>query len=291
MTNSVTITSSWQNGSANLPLTELQKAIQARAKILGETSEKACVATAINALKTMRAETGTVKSKNFSVFGGNWIVRIEESDLKPGWAHPGKNSPRGRRVVRPAGGGTAMDRFNGGRIVNLAGGYLYAGGVQAFKLSITNTESQPRRPFYPAHGDFYIVLARSRADVEKFAENRIRRRIGQYRGVSKRALGLAMHKLSESAAGGSVSADVERIVGRLVSAKTYGSGYNSGEFGVSVADDLPRAVLALKHGQAGLDLAVMKAANMTSGIINRVVDKGFGERFETPFPHIQKVRK
>ena len=184
-----------------------------------------------------------------------------------------------------------MVSVGGCRIINLAGSHQRGEKVRVYSLSILNTESIPLKPFYPAKAASITVLARSREDVERFAAARIRRRIGQYRGTSKRALGLLMHKLHAAAEGDVVPSDVDRLVSRLVSARVYGGGYGSGGYGVVVADELPRAALALKHGQSGLDMAVSKAANMTAGIINRAVDRrGFGERMPVPFPEIVKPR-
>lgn len=284
MTNEVAISANWvTDAGQSRPLEALRQAVAARARLIGETSERATIATAIAVLKSLRAETGKVGRRPI-VIEGNWVVDIRESGAVPGWAAPG------RRVVRRGSTGRAEDRYNGGRIVNLAGNYARGRNGRAFTLSIRNTMANPSRPFYPAQGDCYMVIATTREDVEKFARQRILRRICQYRGVSKKALGIAMHAVSSSGAGEAVTQDVARIVGRLVHAKTYGTGYGAGEFGVSVADDLPRALLALKSGPDGVDIALKKAANATAAIISRKMSAGFGERVEAPFPEVVKRR-
>lgn len=282
MTNGVMVSATWGDTKS---LDALQKAIASRVRTLQfETTERAVKAVSIQALRSMRAETSIAPKKNPPIIDGRWKVDIKKTQYAAGWAHPGKHSPRGRRVVR-IGRGHALDTSqNGNRVVNLAGPFRRAGEAAVQVYSLVITERPATKPFYNS-----LILALGRDEVWKFAQKRIVRRIGQYRGVSKRLLGLAMHKI---AAGQGVSNTGDRI-GRLANeycnVNVSGSGYSSGHFSVSVLDDLPMSALSLKHGYAGVSLALKRAANSVMGAISKTsMRTGFGDTWNTPFPEIVK---
>ena len=261
----------------------LAQVIEARKQYIStETTENAVTATCINLLTSLRADTATVK-KRPSIFDGRYYVEIEDTGLVGGWAHPPRIGRKGRRVVRPAGGGKAIDRYNGMRIVNLAGNYARCHESKVYQLAIYNVYriDGSGKPFYPARVDSCYVMAANEDDVRKFAEQRIKRRIGQYRGISKRALGAAMHAFGK---GGTVGGDLQRLVDAVVDVKQVLDGYGDGHFGVSVEDNLPMAQKALKSGS--MTQSIQKACNRTVSIINRFGDKAgrMWERLETPFP-------
>lgn len=265
----------------------LQNAIEARKNLLaGETGEKAVVATAINILRSLRAETNQV-GKNPVIIGDRWLIKVERSQYIAGWASPGKHNPRGRRVFRTSANGHALDRIGPGRkrIVNLVGRYTRGEQVQTFRGSATNLLSRdPGTPFYSRY-----FAARSQEDVEAFLVQRIKKRIGQYRGISRRALGLAMHKVAGTATTSATSSlDMDRLLGQAVTATVRVSGYNSGEASVSVMDALPAATLALKNGAMSLDIAIKRAVNATAAIINKRCDVPLHEQIKTPFPEVRR---
>ena len=45
---------------------------------------------------------------------------------------------------------------------------------------------------------------------------------------------------------------------------------------------------ALKSGAQAIDLAMMKAANKTAGILNHIGGLDFGEEIQTPFPEVKQ---
>lgn len=263
-------------------LEQLARAVEARRDYIGETAEKSVTATCINILRSLRADTATV-GRRPTVFGGRYLVEIEEvGGMVGGWARPPKCGTRGRRVVRPAGGGKSIDTFNGMRIINRAGNYARCHSARVFKLSIYNKDADGR-PFYPAKADCVMVMAASEDDVRKFAQSKIERRIGQYRGVSKRALGAAMRSF---ATGGDVGGDLQRLADAVVDVRKEIEGWDSGHVRVTVADNLPHARQALRSGSESV--ALMRAANGTVGYINRCAERAgkFWMPLETPFPDV-----
>lgn len=282
--NGVSISAACADGHT---LAQLSAAIQARANLLrAETTESATKATAINVLRSLRAETSVVR-KRPQIIGDRYDVNIEETGFSAGWASPGRENPKGRRVVRNGRGGKHVDRVAGCRVVNLAGRYSRNAPPKVWRLSISNLAGAGK--FYPARADSVLCIARSRGDVEKFAFNRIARRIGQYRGISKRALGLAMHQVAGTATTSDTSAaDIRRLLGRVVRASASGAGFGAGRYSVDVLDGLPAAALALKNGQQSVALAIQRAANATVATINRKCNVPFFDRLPTPFPEASR---
>lgn len=278
MSADVTVRADWADGRT---LGALQQAIEARSKLLGETAARSVTATAINVLRSLRAETATAP-KRPNVIEGRQVYEIKPSALVGGWAQPQLRGRKGRRVVRPV-GGHAMDRVDGARVVNLAGNYARAKDGRVYTLKITNAASGCR--WFPAKSEVLHVIANSEADVVKYAEERIRRRIGQYRGISKRAIGLAMHQVAGTpTTSNTTSKDLSRILGRVVSSETRTSGYDSGGSSVTVVDGLPAAMLSLRGGARSFQAALQRATNATVAIINKRCSAPFAARIETPFP-------
>lgn len=279
--NGALVSASWANGK---PLETLAEAIRSRVRtIQGETTERAVKATAIQALRSLRAETA-IAAKNPEVIDERWLVTIKPTQYRSGWAKPGRHNPKGRRVIRMA-GGHALDAHPGNknRVVNLAGPYLQAGEAAVRVFALTIVERPATKPFYNS-----LVLALDRDAVWRFARRRIIRRIGQYRGISKRLLGIAMHQIASGQGGSSEAAGVlGRLAGNYCSVRMSGDGFNSGSFSVSVLDNLPKSALALKHGPAGVQLALKRAANSVAAVISKAAARtGFGDTWQTPFPEI-----
>lgn len=270
------ITATWGDRRT---LTELEKALRERVRVCKETTESATIATAINVLRSLRAETSVMSARKPKVIEGRYNVVVSATDYKAGWAYPGKGNPRGRRVARS--GNAATDFIDGKKIVNLAGAWTKGEKVDVYRLKIFNTASETQKAFCDCH-----CFAKSEDDVMLYSRRRIASRSGQYRGISKRAIGLAMHRISAGqGAKDATSAAVARLVERVVNVNTFGNGKDSGNFSLSVEDGLPRAALALKSGRAGVALAMKKAANATIGRINKMLESPL-DKIPTPFPEV-----
>lgn len=265
-------------------LDELADAVEARRRYLGETTEQAVDATAINVLTSLRADTATVK-RRADIFGGRYYYEIEETGLRAGWARPGRGNASGRRVIRNGGRG-AMDTYNGLRVVNKAGNYAMGRNPSVYTLSIYNIDGLTGKPFFPAAAESVAVIANSKEDVVRYADQVVQRRIQQYRGISKRALGAAMRAFHVAGSGGSMSSDLQRLADMVVDVRRYRQGYASGEYGVTVADNLPHARQALKSGNP--ETALKKAANKSVAVINRLGGLDLDDYIPTPFPEVSR---
>lgn len=282
MANEISIRATW---GENKTLEELSKAIQARTSFLkGQTTENAVLATTLTILKSLRAATLQL-GKKFQIDEKKWLISISATGYTSGWAKPGKHNPKGRRVIRLGNSG-AIDRGeNGNRVVNLAGGYqgkAVEQSIRVYRLTIKNSHTNAK-PFYDS-----LVIAKSIDAVKTFAHGRINRRVQQYKGVSRRLIGLLMKKVYAGSNPPNEGSAKLPFMDNLAVVRKQGKGFSSGNFSIQVEDNLVDALLAVREGESGLNTALQKAANSTIGRINKMLEKGFGEKIPTPFPEIAR---
>lgn len=109
-----------------------------------------------------------------------------------------------------------------------------------------------------------------------------------YSGLARRALGLAMNRLStRQVKSERVNMRLSRIASANVAVRKVDA---CGVFILNIRDNLGYAVQALRGGQAAVDLALKRAANKIAGRLCRVAERKFGERIATPFPEVRKRR-
>lgn len=278
----------WAN---NRTLVELQKVINDRVRLIkGETTESAITATAINVLSSLRAETAVVKKKDPYIIGDKWHVLIEDTAYQPGWAFPPRAAWRGRRVVRQGGRdgkgrGRAQDyNEKHKRIVNLAGHYNQFGPdkfVYCYRLRVY--ENPNPKPFYDS-----LILAYHRNAVFEFAQKRIARRIQQYRGISKKLLGIAAHLVHQSQ-GEAASDDEGRRIAPLAKVTKHSTDKS---FSLSFLDELPFSALALKSGPQGVNAALARAVNRSLAIIRQKMNNlTFDKPWASSFPEYARKSK
>ena len=110
----------------------------------------------------------------------------------------------------------------------------------------------------------------------------------RYSGLARRALGLAMNRLStRQVKSERVNMRLSRIASANVDVRKVTLG---GVFVLNIRDNLGYAIQALRGGQAAVDLALKRAANKIAGRLCRVAEKKFGERIATPFPEVRQRR-
>lgn len=265
MTGGVTITAEWMAGAKAATIDQLRAAISARVKYMkGQTTEGAVKATAINCLTSLRAETAVAPKKDPVIIDARWKIDIMATAYKPGWAYPPRKAKGGRRVIRMAGGKAIDAGPNKNRVVNLAGHYRKKDGESVLKVyAVTICELPNTKPFYNS-----LIIAESKDALFRFIRKRIVRRIGQYRGISKKLLGLAMHKIASNK-GEKPNGRLGMLADDYAVVSVSGDGFNRGTFSISVLDNLPFSAQSLKHGPAGVGIALQKAANRCFKIIDR----------------------
>lgn len=257
------------------PIEVLQRLMAERSRVLGECARDAVIATGILLLKSLRADAKVARK---SPRKAQYSV---EEIAKTGWmSDPGGVRPR--RVGRY--GSARGLRVLGIHAVNLLFGHR--GDGQTYRVRLAN----PNVPFRTTKNpDCYYVLAKSRADAERWARARMARLLRKERGMAKSALGLAMAQISTHAPAMAVEGGRPRdLVRQAVSIATSGG---KDAFTLKVSDDLNFAMAAQKSGPAGFALAVKKASNSIAGRLRKVWGHELDAALATPFPEVSVKRR
>ena len=107
-------------------------------------------------------------------------------------------------------------------------------------------------------------------------------------GLSKWTFGVLMHGLStKNNIPEHVQSATKAIARKMAKSVTLES---PTRLTLNLTNALNYARQSVKGGQAGIDLALKKAANKIAGRLCKVAEKKFGERVQTPFPEVRKRR-
>lgn len=245
------------------PLSALADLIGRRMKWMRESAKDAVVATAIDALVSLRALTRRAR-------------------------RPGRPKVMAAPGVRPS--------FEGGRRrprrVLRQGGARYEAGTRVKWLVPAGAKSRDLHVFVvtPEHSAVraYLVVAPSMERAAEFERGVAERRIRAYGGLAKWALGSAMRGLSTRNAAADVSAEAEAAGARLSSVVRLKGA--DGAYAVRVTDEARHAVAALRGGEGAVDVALMKAANKIAGRLAHRFGDALGSDFSAPFPEVRRRR-
>lgn len=272
-TTSVTITGLTEDGKT---LEKLNELIAARERYLqNETTRDATIATVINILTSLRAQTRVANPKRA---GG--VIVAKAGGVTAGWRVVGKGKDAKRTRCLRAGGAVLPQKF-----VNVAGPWHKGEVVDAYLVhDFADLEALGQKSVtFRAR---YYIIARSLDDARAEAAKRHERRVKNFAGMAKWTLGMAQAMVSDRPmTGEGVAGAAASVGGKNV---MVGKGGGPGSFSVEVRDLLNYASTALKGGEADLQLAIQKAANRTAGIINHLAGVSLDEPIPTPFPEIAK---
>lgn len=266
------------------PLEVLQELVRKRSAALRETSRDSVVATAINILTslksaTRKAPTGKAPRQSYyieltNLYGGFYTDGGLRKICARIGSHTGKKSD-----ISPAIG---FGNKNGDAVLRTR---VYKVMAQNPRMTFARNKNFPNRAWY--------VLAENEAQARSYAERRILRMLRKESGMAKYTIAIAQAKVSTRNSGvvrpsGARSWRIAHGASNVVISK---SGFDSGNFGIYFRDDLDYSVAALKGGKAAFDMACMKAANKTAGLIHLAfVNKKFSEDVQTPFPEVKGRR-
>jgi len=261
------------------PLEVLQDLVAKRASALRETTRDAVTATAINILNSLKSATKVAKVKPHRQ--SYWI---EATNLFGGFEGHRKICVRigshygTRSDIRPAIGFTP-----GGESVLRSRVYKII--AKNPRMTFARNRNFPNRYWY--------VLCEHEGQARAYAEGRMERMLRKERGMARYTIGIAQAKVSTRGSMTSRPSGAKswQIAHRASQVKISGSGFNSGEFGIHFFDALDYSLDALKGGKSAFDLACMKAANKTAGLIHMAyVNRRFGEDCPTPYPEVRSRR-
>jgi hypothetical protein len=251
----------------------LSQLIALRQKVLKkETFRDAVVATAITALKSIRAATASAKKT-----ASPKSYTVEKTDMVGGWR---KIAGKFTRVALRDG-----HQVDGIFPVNLAG-QQYVKGERIFVWRIRlNNRRIPWKDGKNRRDRCYYVMARSAKVASDYGKSRVQRLMNKYRGTAKQAWGYAMAHLSTKPVASTVSTGKASSVARnaiQVMASTIGD-----EFVLTIVNNLSHARSAMR--KTNIDDCLKKAANSIAGMLRKtVLRKGFDQKIETPFPEVKK---
>lgn len=253
------------SGTSARTLDGLSRLIAARQKWLGESSKDAVIATAIDALLSVRTATSSAKKKKST------RPTIEHCPGLRASCYGGRSSPR--RVIRFASGG---GRFEARRVRWLNKG-LKDSEAKVFKVTPEHDKIEP----------YYVVCA-SMSDAKRFENLAAVHRMKRFGNLAKWAFGVSMNKLSTKNVHDDVTGEANHAASRLSSVKKSEVGKL---YAVLVEDSLDYAEDALRGGRAAVDVAIKKAANKIAGRIMHKWGDALGDDFKTPFPEVRRNRK
>ncbi len=261
------------------PLSVLNDLIEKRKQWLNETYKDSIVATAITALRSIRALTLTHYGKS-EVYVPSDVVTIRRADIHPSFtgkehkrcfragALPTKNAPRvdlGTHCVQlvPP-GDRAWSRAS----------------VWIVKLSKSQLERWPNvRP------ELYIVATSQEAALN-YAKSKFGKIAKRQAGLARAVLTSLMSKLStRPPASERYGAHVAKLIKRFgfVSEKD-----SDKTFSVHIESRLLYALDAVKGKASGVTNALKSAANKIVGLINHTAGAKLDEKLATPFPEVKR---
>ena len=253
-------------------LHEFAKLLEARQKYLNESTEDACAAIAIDALKSIRAATRVATDK--SVEKG---VKVEQvASLYPSFKSVGK-----KKIFCLRYKGSKKEYKGGARIVETErNGNVTDYGVFSFNLETDKASIN------------YLIVSPN-AERAKERAKKIQRRAGMmFAGLARRALTILMMKTAtiKDNDGDSVSSDVSNKANELTQrVETKSGNMLNATYSLLLEDNLDYASGAVKGGESGVNLALQKAMNKVASVINHKCEKLLMfEKLETPFPEVKQ---
>jgi hypothetical protein len=135
------------------------------------------------------------------------------------------------------------------------------------------------------------IIAHNETHARSIANERFSRIIRYSKGMGRYAWSRAMVLIANKQQ--PLQTSNTNPVNQNVNVQINKDGYSSGNYSITVNNNLDYASYSLKHGEAYVTTAMMKAANATNAIINKFIDKHKDDFFsnvsdldkmKTPFP-------
>lgn len=260
------------------PLEALGELIAKRQKLLGESAQQATAATAIEALKSIRALTRTAAGRKAKK--SEWHL-----DAHPQLAAVYLGRDSFISIIKPQKG------FKGAEVLKVKKQV-----TRAARSTIGKKELPSGRVFYARHlpsqkrgnnkRNFWIVAV-SKTDAQTLTVEKTQKRIDRYGGLAKNVWRVAMGKIGAAAGFDKAGTKAVAKASSLASATAALQGRI---FTLTVESNLDYNYSAMRGGKAAFDLALKRAANKIAGRLAQVAKKKMLDPVPTPFPEIVKRR-
>lgn len=246
------------------PIEVLNQLIKERSEYLNQSVKKSAIAVAINALKSLRAQTNDArKNRKFK-------IEIEETQYNVGF-----DGNTRRLCLRNGPLKTSPRVFPQERVVfNCRGLNNPTKQAQVYRVKYEKLSIKP-----------FLIACPSKNDALTYALKATKLRIDEKGSLAKNALGVAMAKLASKTKldGSQESKSLASTLSAVIERTTATSYY------VKVTDGLEYATNALKSGEAALEKALQSAANKVYGMLVHLGDRDLSERMPSkPFPEVNK---
>lgn len=236
------------NFGENEPLQKMQSLIDMRMRVLGETPKKSVTAMAINILKSIRAKTKEAKKKKGE-------IDLEPTNFKASTYRVGK------KLI-------PCIRFGKSRYFPPKNQHIvWTDDCKTIKMY--NLQVYWYNVLYSKTGQKYLIVAPSMQSAKRKADQILKRRIDNYKGLARRAITLLMVKGNLASDNNKqISERAETVATKEtdVVIREKGQGVES-SYSIMLSDKLNYAKDALKGGEQTLNICVNNAINKTVGYI------------------------
>lgn len=263
------------------PLAVLNKLIQKRKELLGNTYKDAVIATAIDALKSIRAITESHYGKDTIELAKDDVIVTQRSDIHPSFT--GKEHKRCFRAGASQSRNAPRISLVGSKCVCL----VPPEDRTWLNASVWTVDvSKKRLERWRKHPSKLTVVASSLEQVMNYITKRFSKIAARQGGLARCVIGALMGKLSTRPQASQKSgAHVNKIVGKygVVNKSDANKTYS-----VHVESDLLYAKDAVRGGEAGIENALKKAANKIAGMIKHFAGAELDANLSTPFPEVKR---
>lgn len=251
-------------------LDTLREVIESRRKYFCETAKQSVTAIGITVLKSVRAATSLAKMNRSE------LDMVVSGSLKASVYREGNKLIPCLRIA-----GVHFHPQQGQHI-------LWTDDCKGVKMNALQVYIW--NPIFDKKKRTYIIVAPSKSSATSKAKGIIKNRLGKYKGLARRALGVLMRKAATVNVADMVSADATQTAEQQTTVREMNSGDN---YVISMSDTLDYAMDAVKGGDSGLDNSIQKAINMAVATINHKLSTSQNAwysmtRLETPFPEVKK---
>jgi hypothetical protein len=253
---------------------EFVKLLEARQTYMKETTDKACAAIAIDALRSIRAATKKLKPKTAE----------NEASVKPVALYPSFKTvgPKKRKFCLRYKGSNSeyhgneiivqIDRASDSKV-------LKTYGVYSFVMQRRNKKKA------------YLLVAPSEASALRWAKLKKRRMAMVFSGLARRALTTLMMKTATVNVGDDGASQLVHKKADENTRKTVSitQGLEGIAYSLTLEDNLDYAMPAVDGGEWGVNLALQKALNKVTATINQKCKNLLTfDKLETPFPELKQ---
>lgn len=254
----------------NKTLEQFEKLLEDRIVYLKESARNGIAACAIDFLRSVRA---TTKQAKVSTVTSDVQVYLN-TQLYPSFKTVGK-----KRVFCLRYNGSKQEYKGAGNV------RITDKGAKVSTQHVYNYTLRTKKKIVP-----YLIVATSEAVALRWAKN-FKKKLGmRFSGLAKMALTTLMMKSVTVGKDGTegnieVNAKAKEYTKRT---ETNGTEQNAARYEIQLDDNLNYAVPAVEGGSSGIDLAMKKAMNKITSVINqKCKNLLLFEKLPTPFPSIR----